>query len=84
MLRATRHRFAYSVGGRVDAQPEGMMKRSFDELAQNLASGMSRREALSRFVTGVGAALSGGVHGPVAFVARPQRLRGVVQSDRTD
>jgi hypothetical protein len=34
------------------------MKQAFDELAENLAGGMSRRKALQRFAAGVGAALA--------------------------
>ena len=42
------------------------MAKQLEELSKDLASGMSRRTALWRFVTGLGAALLAGVTGKPA------------------
>jgi hypothetical protein len=47
-----------------------VMKQSFDELAENLATGISRRKALQRFAAGLGAALA------AVFTGRPAAAQG--------
>jgi hypothetical protein len=47
------------------------MSKHFEDLAKNLASGMSRRKAFGQFTMGIGAAVAG------LILRRPARAEGI-------